>query len=712
MAALVPACRGPAVSDDLLQVVKDLLRQDRAADAWAQLLAIGPEDSATAPLWYYRSLAAQQMGTPDDAWVSAQQAVALDPGQPYFQLQAGRVAAEQADHESAIAHYERAVSLQPALALAWLGLGRSLAATGQRPQARAALEKAHAINATPHVAFELARLEHAEGRPAEALFRVRQSLAGPGKPLPEALLLLGDILLQQQAFGDALSAYRAAEQAEPDNPRAGLAAALLMREQGQWEESRRAYAEIAARHPDCLRAALGAALSLPHVYANAQEVEDCRRRYAEGLEQLAQTAPETYGKPVPALLQDIRWANFLLAYQGRDDLALQSRFGDLVEGVLRSAAPEWLDLPARDEARRARVRVGFVSHFFYDCTAGRYFSSWVTGLDAGRFEVFIYYTNTRHSPNTEQIHRAAAAFRHMPGTSVHALASRVREDALDILVYPEVGMFPDTQALASLRLAPVQCVAWGHPTTTGLSTMDVFISCAAMEPPDAQAHYRERLEVLPGLGTCYEHPEPALAATRRELGLPEDKTLYLIPQSAFKIHPDNDALIAAVLSADPHGAAVFFAGEARPIIDALVRRLKPALERHGRSTREDLIFLPAMPHEAYLAVNQQCDVMLDTLHWSGGNTALDALSVGLPIVTLPGALMRGRQSSAMLRLLGLQELIASDAAEYVRLAARLGMDAKWRAQCRARILEAKGRLYGNREPIVALNELLHRLAHG
>ena len=79
------------------------------------------------------------------------------------------------------------------------------------------------------------------------------------------------------------------------------------------------------------------------------------------------------------------------------------------------------------------------------------------------------------------------------------------------------------------------------------------------------------------------------------------------------------------------------------------------------------------------------DAMIDTLHWSGGNTSLDGLACGLPIVTLPGAYMRGRQSAGMLGLLGLPELVAHDRADYLAIAARLVRDAGWRRELTARI---------------------------
>jgi predicted O-linked N-acetylglucosamine transferase (SPINDLY family) len=113
-----------------------------------------------------------------------------------------------------------------------------------------------------------------------------------------------------------------------------------------------------------------------------------------------------------------------------------------------------------------------------------------------------------------------------------------------------------------------------------------------------------------------------------------------------------------------------------------------------------------LPHDDYLRVNLACDAMLDTLHWSGGNTTLDALACGLPVVTLPGAFMRGRQSSAMLRAVGAAELVASSIDDYRAIASRIIDDRGWRLQLSATIRGGLGELFDRPEPVRALEALL------
>ena len=117
---------------------------------------------------------------------------------------------------------------------------------------------------------------------------------------------------------------------------------------------------------------------------------------------------------------------------------------------------------------------------------------------------------------------------------------------------------------------------------------------------------------------------------------------------------------------------------------------------------------PGVPHGAYLRLNELCDVMLDTVHWSGGNTSLDALASGLPVVTLPGHLMRGRQSLAMLAMLGVEELVTENPAQYVERAVAVGRDRDLRKSLSERIVANRGRLFDRDEPVRALEAFFER----
>jgi CRISPR-associated protein Csy1 len=275
-----------------------------------------------------------------------------------------------------------------------------------------------------------------------------------------------------------------------------------------------------------------------------------------------------------------------------------------------------------------------------------------------------------------------------------------------VLVYPELGMDACSFGLAVLRLAMRQYADWEHPVTTGHATIDAFISCQAMEPALARTHYSESLVCLPGIGTRYEQLSIPAGASREGFGLPRDRVLLLCPQSLWKIHPDNDALFGELLAANPDALLLLFNGRHPAITEQFMRRIERAFTQYGIAARERVRVLPPVAHDDYLRINLVCDAMLDTLHWSGGNTSLDALACGLPIVTLPGTFMRGRQSAGMLGLLGVPELIARDRSDYLSIATQLVGDAAWRRKRAASIRAAQHHLFEATDAIEPLQNLL------
>lgn len=543
-----------------------------------------------------------------------------------------------------------------------------------------------------------------EGRLYEAEAELRSACAlDPADS--EAAFHLASVLGATYRYDAAAEVYRGLLQLPgPAGARAVSGIAHALTEIGRTDEAREIAAAAWSKHPSLLRLALPALLTLKPVYADREDVARCRARYADGIATLVARHEDFLRAGRDENLSALARANFYLAYQGEDDLALQCAYGDFVASMLDALVPELRRPLPRLPLEGRRLRIGFASSYFYRCTAGAYFRNWIVGLDRSRFEVVVYHFRASLDEVGREIAARADRFRRFDDTAFAGFA--IRDDELDVLVYPELGGHGPTFLLAGLRLAPVQCAGWGQPVTSGLATIDHFLSGDLAEPADAQSHYRERLVRLPGIGIDYAPPPfpPGLGRSeaRRRLGLPEDAHLYLFPQSIYKIHPDNDELIARVLEADARGRLLLFAGHTEATTDRFLERLSARLRSAGVDIAARVTLLPIMPRETYLAVNAAADAMLDSLHWSGGGTSLDAFAVGLPVVTLPGRFMRGRQTLAMLRALDVPELVATDRDDYVALALRLGGDGAWRDAISRRILAGRSRLFEDRSAIRAL----------
>lgn len=469
------------------------------------------------------------------------------------------------------------------------------------------------------------------------------------------------------------------------------------------------YRQVLARQPDHLAAAIGAGLTLPRIYDTRASVQFARDRFESGLQTL-QAERERFVKLSPQVCFDhLFWVNFFLAYQGGDDTGLQCEYGDFVASLLGVHLPA-LCLPLhRQTCRGRRIRVGFASGYFRQCTVGGYFQRWITRLDRRRFEIFVYHCSARRDALTREIAMHCDHFIDLATPDFDSLETsgrRIRDDRLDILIYPELGMDPHSFLLASLRLAPVQCAGWGHPVTSGLASVDYFLSSRGAEPADAAGHYREQLVLLDGLGVSYPRPPCPAVKQRHDFGLPESKTLYLCPQSLFKLHPDFDPLLARVLANDAQGVLLLFEADTPALTRCYLARLSRVFSDFDLDMHQRVIVLPYLKHADYLQVNRLCDVMLDPPYWSGGNTALDALASGLPMVTFDGRFMRGRQSAAMLKQLELQQLIAKDFDDYTRIAHALAHDNTWRRTVRNQLRDRVDQLFDQTSALTSFERFL------
>ena len=124
------------------------------------------------------------------------------------------------------------------------------------------------------------------------------------------------------------------------------------------------------------------------------------------------------------------------------------------------------------------------------------------------------------------------------------------------------------------------------------------------------------------------------------------------------------------------------------------------------------VFLAGMELSRFTAASRVCDVMLDSIEWSGGNTTLESLAQDLPVVTVETALMRGRVSGGMLRMMGLPETVAGSVDDYVALAVRMARDAEFRAAIKSRVARDKNRLYRDHASIAALEDFIERAVRG
>lgn len=439
-------------------------------------------------------------------------------------------------------------------------------------------------------------------------------------------------------------------------------------------------------------------LLLPIIYNSQDEIGFYRQRFISGLQNLMeQTALETPEERENARAGIGRFSNFYLCYQAQNDIELQCQYGNLVHKIMAANYPRWtapLSMPPLKENNK--IRIGYVSAYLHSYSGTLWLTGWLRHCDRESFEIYCYYTGNEPDAITQQFQDYSDVFHHIPH-NLEAACEQIIADKLQLLVFPEIGMDPQTLQLAGLRLAPVQCTTWGHPITSGLPTVDYYLSSDLMEPENARSHYSETLIRLPNLGVSYPKPAiPQVTKTRSDFQLRTDAVVYLCCQAPFKYLPQHDFIFTEIARRVPQTQFVFIRA------DIIQPRLQRIFAAAGLNSEEYCIFLPVQPRQDYLMLNLLSDIYLDSLDFSGGNTTFDALACNLPVVTCPGEFMRGRISTAMLRLLGITETIAANEVEYIEIAVKLGLDPVWRRNLVEKISKSCDRLFEDKACVAGL----------
>ncbi|MDJ0539364.1 MAG: hypothetical protein PX481_11880 [Microcystis sp. M53603_WE2] len=432
--------------------------------------------------------------------------------------------------------------------------------------------------------------------------------------------------------------------------------------------------------PDHLSLKLELMRLMPIVYTTQADIMLYRSNYEKQLDNILSNLDLTTTNQQQDAWKSIGLrTNFYLQYQAKNDLELQKKYGELVYKITSANFPNWvknLTIPT------GKIRLGYISAHLRHHTVAKLFQGWLQWRNREQFEIYCYGIDINNTCDnfTKQYQEQSEYFYQFDNlVNIERIAQHILDNQLHILVYLDIGMDARTTQLAGLRLAPVQCVTWGHPITSGLPTIDYFISSELMEPAQGDNHYSEKLIRLSNLGIAYAKPSlPPQRKTRLEMGLNEDKIIYLNCQSLFKYLPENDDIFPRIAQQVPNSQFIFICHRSEFVTHCFQSRLSQAFNKYGLNWQDYGVMMPQLEQNDYFQLNLLADIYLDNLSWSGGNTTLEAIACQLPVVTCPGEFMRGRHSYAILKKLGITETIATDKNHYIEIAIRLGLDNQWR----------------------------------
>ncbi|MBF0449479.1 MAG: tetratricopeptide repeat protein [Candidatus Magnetomorum sp.] len=474
---------------------------------------------------------------------------------------------------------------------------------------------------------------------------------------------------------------------DPDHEQAHINVGHIYRVQGNIPQAEQHFLSAAAKSshpgPEVLRH-----LSLPVLYSSNDEILFYRKRLSDYVNH--QTVP------LEDPFKQVGITQFLLAYHGLDDTTIQK---DIANFYYRACPDLNYQSPfLHQRSSHKKIKIGFVSTYLLDAhPVGKVYHGLLRYLNRERFDVKIFHP-TGIRPLSSNIH---TEFRDSIIYLKRELAETrecIVHEQPDILFFPEIGMDPFIYFLAFSRLARVQCVGWGHPVTTGIHNIDYYLSSIDMEPKNASDHYTEQLLVFNTFMTCFFRPkEHTHPLSRADFSFPADTHWYVCPQSIQKLHPDMDILFSEILKNDPKGRIFLFRGKYPFLTEQLMRRFSKSMP----SFKQNIIFVDSMPFDKFLRFLSLSDAVIDVPSFSSGTTTIEAISAGVPIVTMPGKFLRNRLAYGCFKRINVLDTIAKDATHFVSLANRLACDRDFKKNVENKIMEHKNLLFGNQDVIQA-----------
>jgi tetratricopeptide (TPR) repeat protein len=681
----------------------EVIDRERQLDRLKQLFLSEPK---SAELYGQIGDIQHQLGNFEAAIAAYQKAIEIDPGalQAHFELASIFL---QLNQPQAVIHYcQQIIAIDPLHAEAHWMCGVALTQVNSLDEAISHLHQAIAFKPDYANAFSsLGAIYVLQGKLDEAIaYLQRGRVFAPNSV--DLLYNLAGALKQKEKWYEALDYYQQIIKIQPNYALAYQKCGEILVEDNQIEAAIDYFQKLLGYQGDNPIANRLCRLALPVLYGSEEEIGYWRYRYEEGLQKYIDACDLSTEKSQKLALAGISYCtNFYLTYQAKNDLDLQRQYAEFVQRVMAANYPQWtqpIEMPLLQEGEK--IRIGYISPNLKAHAGVAWSLGWLRHRDRSKFEVYSYFTGKFPDETTVLFQAESDYFRHI-SDRFEEICQQVRQDNLHILVFPDIGMDAQSLKLAVLRLAPVQCACWGHPITSGSPNIAYFLSGDLMEPENAQSHYSEILVRLPKLGFYYPKPQlPGVRKTRKDFNIPEDAVVYLACQSFYKYLPQHDRIFVEIAQRVPNAKFVFLCRTTPHIHAQFHQRLQKAFAAAELDVDRFCILLPKQTGDDYLSVHLASDIFLDSIGWSGGNTSLEAIACGLPIVTLPGEFMRGRHTYAMLKILAMEDTIAQNEAEYVGIAVRLAQDPDWRADVVERMRSRHGDLYEDTTCVRALED--------
>jgi len=491
-----------------------------------------------------------------------------------------------------------------------------------------------------------------------------------------AFIHRGNIFHKIFQYEDALLSYERALQIYPFETQALTNKGHVLVELNRLELALKSYTEAMRLEAESVMPRLGRLIGkLPPVALTADHANNAILEFGHELEAFAEWLELKNSRFVEFYSLIGKQQPFYLAYRQGNHKSVINLYGNLLVNAAKSNSRS-LKKSFRSPGRRKLL---VVCGYFYNHSVWNInLKGFIKYLDRSLFELLMFYVGDTYDEQTAWCEETADVWvdtRKYPVKD--GWVDVVYELQPDCIFYPEIGMNPAAVFLAAHRLARLQIAGWGHPVTSGLSTIDYFISGELIEGPSSDLHYTEKLVRLPGTGCCTEPLQVSSdgdsCSSFNTLNIP--RPIFVLPHIASKFDPTFDIVLPEIARILSKCSFVFFEFKGKKQqTDDLIDRISRRFIDYNLDPNAFIHRCPQLELREFLSLLEKSDVYLDCPVFSGYTTAWLAVQQGIPLVTLEGEFMRQRLASGILRFIGITDSIAISVQDYVQIAARFGLE--------------------------------------
>ena len=591
--------------------------------------------------------------------------IAHEPAHADAHQMLGMLTSQSGRAAEAVELLRRSTSLNPRSPGAFNNLGLVLTNLGRIDEAINSFQRAVELQASfPEALNNLATAFRAGGQLDQAISAYRRALELRPN-YPEALNNLGSAYREVDRLSESVASHRQAISMRPNYPQAWENLGHALRAQRKFDEAITAFRQAITLQPS----SPGTLTTLGNTLKEVGFLDEAIKAYRQSL----------------ALRPDIRTSEdllYTLHFQDDDPKALfdeHARWNETYALPLKRS----IALHLNDRSPERRLRVGYVSPDFRSHVLALIGLPLLEHHDHDAFEIFCYSNVSRPDPLTPRFQRCADHWREISRLSDEQAVQLIRDDGIDLLVDLTLHMDRSRPLIFARKPVPVQLTWFAYPGTSGLTAIDYRLTDSQLDPHAADDRfYSEKTVRLPETFWCY-HPQAAGIDVNEPPVLRSGSITFGCLNNFCKITPRTLNVWAKVMTAMPGSRLLLLAppSSAREVVLQALARENVASSRIG--------FFDYLPRDDYLRLYHGIDLCLDTIPYPGHTTTLDALWMGVPVVTLPGRSAASRGGASILTNAGLVDLIAHDPEGYVRIVLDLATDVprlrKVRAELRPRL---------------------------